>query len=192
MQDTDGRVWADVGGGRTAIIATITGPTMLPGTPDDRYLSPAKPGLVQAMFTALQAMYAQQFHASPGGYGAQCLNAAKRCWDASPHQGATLVLGWWTLAAIELHRATRDEQYRKAAGQLASTLAGLQHTGAIGGQNKIRGFWPASPGNPEPYREAVHGALPTFALLEAARAFPRLTQPLRAGASRRGSISMAA
>ena len=172
MQDTDGRVWADVAGGLNGDNSDNHWTDNIAGTADDRYLNPAKPSLVQAMFTALQAMYAQHFHASPGGYGAQCLNAAKRCWNASPHEGATLELGWWTLAAIELHRATHDDQYRAAAGQLASTLAGLQHTGASGGQNKIRGFWPASPGNPEAYRNAAHGALPAFAVLEAARAFP--------------------
>lgn len=172
MQSPDGRVWADVAGGLNGDNSDNHWTDNIVGTPDDRYLNPAQPGLVQAMFTALEAMYAQQFRASAGDYASQCLHAAKRCWDASPHGGPTLELGWWTLAAVELYRATREEQYRRAGEQITSTLAGLQHTGACGGQNQITGFWPASPGNPEPYRNAAHGALPAFAVLEAARAFP--------------------
>jgi hypothetical protein len=171
MQDTDGRVWADVAGGVNGDNSDNHWTDNLVGTPDDRYLNPAKPALVQAMYSAMQAIYAQQFHDSPK-YAAECLEAAKRCWAANAHDGNTAELGWWTLAAIELHRATREGSWRSAAEDLASQLAALQHSEAVGGQKKIRGFWPASPGNPESYRNAVHAALPAFATLETARAFP--------------------
>jgi Glycosyl hydrolase family 9 len=171
MQDTDGRVFADVAGGVDGDNSDNHWTDNAIGTPDDRFLNPTKPLHVQAMFTAIEAIYAQQFRAE-STYAARCLDAAKRCWTANPHDGTTAELAWWTLAAIELYRATRDESTSRAAADLASKLTAMQHTGAVGGQSKIRGFWPASPGNPESYRDAAHGALPAFAVLEAARALP--------------------
>jgi hypothetical protein len=163
MQDTDGRIWADVAGGVNGDNSDNHWTDNTVGTTDDRYLNPAKPALVQAMFTALQAMYASAFAASDPAYSARCLAAAKRCWLANPHSGHTVQLGWWTLAAIALHHATRDDEMQQAARQLAMDLAGLQTS---------HGFWSMAPGSSEPYKHAVHGALPPFALLEAARAFP--------------------
>lgn len=178
MQDTDGRVWADVAGGVNGDNSDNHWTDNVVGTADDRYLNPAKHGLIQAMFATMQAMYAQHFQASDGQYSDRCLEAAKRCWSANAHAGDTAELGWWTLAAIELHQAdlhhaTRDGEFRRVAEQLASTLTGLQRT-ATGttGQSTVSGFWPMSATNAEPYKNTVHGALPAFALLEAARAFP--------------------
>lgn len=168
MQDTDGRVWADVAGGVNGDNSDNHWTDNVIGTPDDRYLNPAKPALVQAMFTAMQAMYAQQFK-TDREYSSRCLTAARRCWTANPHSGATLELGWWSLAAIEMHRATGDADMRQAAVHLAAALARLQQTKPA---NEISGFWREAPDNAEPYKHAVHGALPAFALLEAARAFP--------------------
>ena len=171
MQDTDGRVFADVAGGVNGDNSDNHWTDNAIGTADDRYLNPAKSRLVQAMFTAMQAMYAQQFRAD-ASYAAHCLDAAKRCWAANPHAGDTADLGWWTLAAIELHHATQDRAVRREAVNLAYKLETTQHKDAVGGQKKIRGFWPATPGSSIAYTNAVHGALPAFALLEAARAFP--------------------
>jgi len=171
MQDTDGRVWADVAGGVNGDNSDNHWTDNEIGTADDRFLNPKKDGMIQAMFTALEAWYAEQFRAD-ADYRAQCLGAAKRCWTANRHEGSTAESAWWTLAAIELHRATQEAQYRSAAEQLAGGLAALQHTGETAGQKQIRGYWPASPGNPEPFRQAVHGAAPAFAILEAARSFP--------------------
>ncbi|MGH9623028.1 MAG: glycoside hydrolase family 9 protein [Bryobacteraceae bacterium] len=163
MQDTDGRVWADVAGGVNGDNSDNHWTDNRIGTADDRYLNPAKPGLVQAMFTALQAKYASEFAARDRTYSERCLTAAKRCWGANTRAGDTVQSGWWTLAAIALHHATGDDEVLRAAQQLAMDLASLQHS---------RGFWPMARGSSEPYKHAVHGALPPFALLEAARVFP--------------------
>jgi len=171
MQDRDGRVWADVGGGLNGDNSDNHWTDNTAGNADDRYLNPAKRGPIQAMFTAMQAMYAVEFATADPRYSGVCLNAAKRCWDASPHEGATAEMGWWTMAAVELHRAAPSDGMRRAAEQLASRLAALQQTGKPGGQSAVRGFWPMSAKDPEPYKDAVHGALPAFALLETARAF---------------------
>jgi hypothetical protein len=170
MQDADGRVWADVAGGVNGDNSDNHWTDNISGTADDRYLNPAKHGLIQAMFTAMQSMYAQQFKAD-SDYSSRCLSAATRCWNANPHGGDTVELGWWTLAAVETYRATRNEQVLHAAEQLATALTGLQIQ--IAGNDGIRGFWPMSANNPEPYKNAVHGALPAFAILEAARVFPK-------------------
>lgn len=163
MQDADGRVWADVAGGVNGDNSDNHWTDNIAGTADDRYLNPAKPGLVQAMFTTLEAAYASEFAASDTAYSARCLAAAKRCWAANPHSGDTVQLGWWTLAAVALHQATGDGEMGRAAQELAMNLAGLQTS---------QGFWSMAPGSSEPYKHAVHGALPPFALLEAGRAFP--------------------
>lgn len=171
MQDTDGRVWADVAGGVNGDNSDNHWTDNIIGTADDRYLNPKKLGPIQAMFTAMQCMYAQQFAPIDHDYSTKCLAAAERCWNANSHAGEIEELGWWTLAAIEMYRATREEQLRKTVEELANSLAAVQHTSAAG-NNVVTGFWPMSATNSEPYKNAVHGALPAFAILETARALP--------------------
>jgi hypothetical protein len=163
MQDTDGRVWADVAGGVNGDNSDNHWTDNIVGTADDRYLNTAKPNSIQAMFTALQAMYASEFFRVDTAYSEHCLAAAKRCWTSNSHSGNTVELGWWTLAAIALHNVTGDHEILRAAQQLATDLASLQNP---------QGFWPMARGSSEPYKHAVHGALPPFALLEAARDLP--------------------
>jgi len=155
MQDSDGRVWADVAGGLNGDNSDNHWTDNTIGTADDRYLNPSIDSLTQAMFATMQAMYARHFHESDAAYSTMCLRAATKCWEANSHQGDAAELGWWLLAAIQLEQ-------RAAAQQIAGVLAGLQQPG---------GFWATSPNDPEPYKDAVHSALPAFALLEAARAF---------------------
>lgn len=160
MQNSDGRVWADVAGGINGDNSDNHWTDNKIGTPDDRYLNPSIDGFTQAMFTTMQAMYARAFRESDPAYSATCLRAATKCWEANSHQGAVAEISWWLLAAIEL-------QQTAAAQQIADTLAHLQQPA---------GFWPMSAVNPEPYKHAVHGALPAFAVLEAVRAFPNAPQ----------------
>lgn len=162
MQDADGRVFADVGGGLNGDNSDNHWTDNITGTEDDRYLNPAKGGSVQGMFTALQAMAAGHFKADRA-YGDICLAAAKSCWGANQHAGETGELAWWTLAAVELFRATREEEFAAAARRLARELSALQ---------RREGYWPMSKDWAEPYKDPVHGALPAFALLEAARLLP--------------------
>jgi hypothetical protein len=134
------------------------------GTGDDRYLNPAKGNSVQGMFTALQAMYADHFRAD-AKYSAQCLEAAKRCWHANNHDGETEDRAWWTLAAIELFRMTHDEAFATAVRYLAGQLVESQRRSSSG----LSGYWMMSKDWHEPYKNPVHGALPAFVLLEAAK-----------------------
>ena len=163
MQDTDGRVWADVAGGVNGDNSDNHWTDNSTGTADDRYLNPAKPGLAQAMFTAMQALYADEFKTADSAYSASCLAAAQRCWAADEHKGNALELAWWTLAAAALQRATRSPEFASALTELALILESLQSP---------HGFWLTARGSSEPYKHPVHGALPPFALLEAARAIP--------------------
>jgi len=156
MQNSDGPVWADVAGGVNGDNSDNHWTDNTVATPDDRYLNPAIQGPTQAMFTTMQAMYADHFRESDKPYSATCLRAATNCWEANSRGNDVAGLGWWLLAATELHRAS-DAQ------KIANSLAGLQHAD---------GFWPMSATHPEPYKDAVHGALPPFAVLTAARAFP--------------------
>lgn len=139
MQDADGRVWADVAGGVNGDNSDNHWTDNIVGTADDCYLNPAKPGLIQAMFTAMQSMYAQQFRAVDSDYSSQCLAAARKCWNANSHAGETAELAWWTLAALEMHHATGDPTMRQNAEELANAVTGLQQTPVVGNDG-LTGF----------------------------------------------------
>lgn len=166
MQDTDGRVWADVAGGVNGDNSDNHWTDNVVGTSDDRYLNTGKGGPVQAMFTALQAMYADHFR-SDTAYSARCLEAAKKCWNASRREGETEEMSWWVLAAVEMFRTTKDAAYANAGKEMADRLVSLQQR--QGGA--VNGYWPMSKKWDEPYKNPTHGALPPFVLLEAARTF---------------------
>ena len=172
MQDSDGRVFADVAGGLNGDNSDNHWTDNVAGNSDDRYLNPSKSGRNQAMFVTLEAMAAQAWRGRDNAYAARCLDAAQRCWEANPRGGATLDLAWWLLAAVELNRAEANPSVSRAALNLGEQLVSLQVKAFLGGQRQIRGFWSASAKNPEPYSQAVDSALPVLALLELAKAFP--------------------
>lgn len=172
MQDKDGRVWADTAGGVAGDNSDNHWTDNRAGTPDDRYINTAKPAMVQAMFAALQAMVAQAFAASDRAYSQSCLAAGVRCWEATEHPKSARDLGWRVLAAIELHRATKDARYAAEAAKLGQSLAALQPADFIGGQKEVRGFWMAGGDAPAPYTDPVYSALPPLAILELAAALP--------------------
>jgi hypothetical protein len=173
MQDSDGLVWADVAGGVNGDNSDNHWTDNRSGTPDDRYLNPAKSGRNQALFVTVQAMAAQAFHASDAAYAKQCLAAAQRCWNASQREGNTGDLAWWLMAALEMRSAAGGTAYLAEAAQLGNRLLPLQVAQFIGGQKEIRGFWRSGERERNPYTDAVHSALPALALLELARALPQ-------------------
>lgn len=172
MQDTDGRVWADTAGGINGDNSDNHWTDNRPGTADDRYIDTTKHALVQAMFTALEAMVAQAFSEVDAAYAESCLKAGVRCWEANLRQGNTRELGWWLMAALELHRSTGKELYAREAVQLANRILDLQVKEFIADQKLIRGFWRTSGLDASPYANAVDSALPALVLLYAARAYP--------------------
>jgi len=176
MQDTDGLVWADTAGGVGGDNSDNHWTDNRIGTDDDRYINPSKSGGNQALFVTTEAMAAQAFKATDAAYAAQCLKAAGRCWEASKRQGNTGDLSWWTMAALEMRRATppgpAQEAYAEEAARLGGLLLALQTTGFTGAQKQVRGFWRVSEQNTNPYTDAVYSALPPLALLELARALP--------------------
>jgi hypothetical protein len=172
MQDKDGRVFADTAGGVNGDNSDNHWTDNQSGTTDDRYINSAKPAMVQAMFIALQAMVAQAFSASDSAYAKSCLAAGVRCWENTEHPKATRDLSWRLLAAVELHRATRDAKYAAEAAKLGESLASMQASGYIASQKKVRGFWTTDAAHATPYVEPVYSALPPIAMLELALAFP--------------------
>lgn len=170
MQDADGLVWNDVAGGVNGDNSDNHWTDNRAGTADDRHLNAAKPEHVQALFVTLQAMMAQAFRKTDAPYAEQCLRAAVRCWDAARRGAASHTLAWWTLAALELHRAAGKELYAEAAARLGERLLALQTTDFIGSQKDVRGFWRVSETDANPYNQAVDSALPPLALLELASA----------------------
>lgn len=172
MQDSDGRVFNDVAGGINGDNSDNHWTDNIIGNEDDRYINPSKPNLVQAQFTAVQAMLAQVFRDTDPGYGQQCLGAAMRCWNASTPGSDAIGLAWWVLAALELYRATNQKRWAIETAQLATRLAKLQNKEYVGGQNLLRGFWYVSQENRTPLVHHWMPGLPAIALMEAAGGLP--------------------
>lgn len=178
MQDTDGLVWSDVGGGVNDDNSDNHWTDNKPGNDDDRYLNPYKIGHNQAMFTLLQALVAQIFRGSDPAYAQSCLDAATRCWVGAGGKDRcwpvsslcenTREMTWWVLAALELHRATGKDIYRTTAEALSEQLLSRQVTEFVGSQKQIRGYWRGQGAGTVPY---LNGMTP-FALLELVAAFP--------------------
>lgn len=176
MQDKDGRVWNDVAGGVNGDNSDNHWTDNQTGTPDDRYINPAKPSSVQALFTLFEGMMANAFGDVDAAYGQQCLHAALRCWDAANRFGGTGDLAWWAMAAAELDRATGGVKYRNYAINFGSQIVSLQNTEFSNGQKLVRGWFRASGNSPEPYVDVVHGALPVLALLRLIEAYPNVEE----------------
>ncbi|MGH9158611.1 MAG: glycoside hydrolase family 9 protein [Vicinamibacteraceae bacterium] len=172
MQDSDGRIWADVAGGVNGDNSDNHWTDNEIGNGDDRYLNVSKDGLVQAMWIALQAMVAQAFRATDPGYAQACLAAGLRCYGANQPGASARELSWWTIAAVELYQATRTSGLGDAAVQLGRQLLALQQAAFAGGQRRVRGFWRATRDGRDPFSDAVYGAMPPIALLELAAALP--------------------
>lgn len=182
MQDADGLVWSDVGGGVNDDNSDNHWTDNQIGTGDDRYLNPFKIGNNQAMFTGLQALVAQMFRAGDPEYANSCLAAGIRCWEAAGGKDrcwpvstlceSTRELSWWTVAAAELFRATGREIFRATAEYLGEQLLARQMREFVGGQKEVRGYWLASSGAATPSLSAMPG----FALLELAGLFPEHAQ----------------
>jgi hypothetical protein len=150
MQDRDGLVWADTGGGINGDNSDDHWTDNIRGTKDDRHVNVSKGGRTQAMFIALQAIVAQVFRPADPGYSQQCLDAALRCWRAWERKGGDPgELSWWTRAALEMHCATGDEAFRESAAATARQLLPLQVAEFIGAQRQLRGFWRAAPAKPK-------------------------------------------
>lgn len=179
MQDTDGRIWADVAGGKNGDNSDNHWTDNSAGTDDDRYLNTAKRPLTGAIFCTLQGAVAAHFKQTDAEYSKRCLDAAHKCWDATERGGETTELAWWVLAAVEMDRASGgSERGKQRIAERATALAALQDTESAAG-GKLRGFWRMSAANEEPYKHAVHGGIPPFALLQAACAIPEHRQAKR-------------
>lgn len=172
MQDKDGQVWADTAGGVGGDNSDNHWTDNRAGTDDDRYINTRKPPMVQAMFVALQGMVAQSFAGVDKGYAQTCLAAGVRCWNATEHPRSVRDLSWRTMAAIELHRATREREYAEQAVKLGTSLAALQPSGYIGSQKLVRGFWASGGERPTPFWDPVYAAMPALAMSELIAAFP--------------------
>jgi hypothetical protein len=170
MQDSDGLVWADVGGGVHGDNSDNHWTDNKTGTDDDRWINTEKRPRVQAMFVAGQAIMHQLFSKSDPTYASTCLSAALRCWRASSFPAiSTIDLGWQILAAVELYSATRQPEFERALVSLSNQLAASQVRRPVGSRSTIRGFFPMWVGGSQPLRDAVHSAIPLIALLQTAK-----------------------
>jgi len=186
IQDGDGLIWNDVGVGVNGDNSDDRWTDNTVGTNDDRHINTGKTGMFQAMFVALQAMVAQAFQETDPGYGRRCLAAGLRCWEAARNRAPltrevrdfhwwslSAELGWWTLAAVELYRATGRDAYQAEASTFGRQLLSLQANEFVGSQKLVRGFWRAAADDPTPMVDPVYSALPPLALVELSLAFPK-------------------
>ena len=173
MQDSDGRVWDDAAGGVDGDNSDNHWTDNRIGTDDDRYVNPSKSGIIQAEFTAVQAFMAQVFREADPGYAQGCLAAGLRCRRAVSSQGQSASeLAWWVIAALELHRATGEQEWAREARSLAKRLCELQVQDYSANQRQVRGYWKISTREATPYVDAIFSAVPALALLDLAAAFP--------------------
>lgn len=173
MQDADGLVFADTAGGVNGDNSDNHWTDNKIGTADDRHINPWKVPLIQAMFTALEAMAARVFEPSDRAYANRCLTAARRCWQAASRGSATLELAAGIRAARALEQATGESVWREEAARLARGLLGLRYADSAGSQKLVRGFWRAAPEDASPFVDAVYSAYPAIALLELAETWPK-------------------
>lgn len=173
MQDTDGKIWADVAGGVNGDNSDNHWTDNIVGTADDRYLNTHKRSGTAAIFAVLQGLVAQYYAKSDAAYAQRCLAAGVRAWKAfgAPQSKGELTLdvAWWTIAACELYRATEDAEYRDHAQLLGRDLLARQNTSFIGEQRLVRGFWMEGGA---PYVNVVFTSLPPLALIELCETFP--------------------
>ena len=168
MQDSDGLVWADVGGGVNGDNSDNHWTDNVSGTADDRFINVEKRSGVQAMFVMAQVLMSEAYSDADAPYATRCLEAAVRCWTSSTRSGTnTLDLAWWTLAAAEMYRVIAKDVYRDELSRLAELVTNSQVVRPPNAQMSIRGFFPMWPGNVQPLRDPVHSALPGYALLRA-------------------------
>jgi hypothetical protein len=169
MQDHDGKIWADAAGGVNGDNSDNHWTDNVVGTADDRYINPEKRSGTAAVFATLQGLVSQCYAATEPDYARRCLEAGVRAWRAFPETPAsTPELAWWAMAACELHRATRDEEFRRHAHLLGRALMKHQNASFIAEQRQVRGFWM---NGKEPFMDVVDSALPPLALLELHAAF---------------------
>jgi hypothetical protein len=169
MQDTDGKIWHDAAGGLNGDNSDNHWTDNIIGTADDRYINTTKLSEIGAIFATLQGLVAQCYAGSDSSYASQCLAAGVRAWKSYAAPSSTSETAWWAMAACELYRATRDNEYRNHADVLGRKLMKLQNTEFIAEQRQVRGFWM----NGEiPFMDVVDSALPPLALLELHATFP--------------------
>ena len=170
MQDTDGKIWADAAGGVNGDNSDNHWTDNVVGTSDDRYINPTKRSGTAAVFATLQGLVGQCYAETDPDYAKRCLEAGIRAWRAfAEPPAATDDLAWWTLAACELYRATRDKEFQEYAYLLGRDLMKRQNTSFLAGQREVRGFWM---NGDQPYMDIPNSALPPLALLELHAAFP--------------------
>jgi glycosyl hydrolase family 9/cellulase-like Ig domain-containing protein len=181
MQDRDGKLWHDAGGGVNGDNSDNHWTDNVVGSADDRYINVSKTPVISAVFSALQALVAQSHRTTDPHYAKDCLDAGERAWrawrpptDVEGHN--TVTLAWWTVAACELHRATAKAEYADSAARLADRLVSTQVTAAFADQHDVRGFWPTGgreDGAADPLVNIVYSAMPAHALLDAYEMLPR-------------------
>ncbi|MBI4876214.1 MAG: glycoside hydrolase family 9 protein [Acidobacteria bacterium] len=169
MQDRNGRVWADTGGGVNGDNSDNHWTDNQTGNADDRHVNVNRLG--QGVFMLPESLVAQVYREHDPAYGRECMDAARRCFQAEGPDHKTLDLGWWTLAALEMDRADPGDSFKSAAATFARQLLDLQNTEFVGAQKVIRGFWRTAPDNSTPYKNWFV-ATPQ-ALLEMLLAYPR-------------------
>ncbi len=193
MQDSDGRVWSDTAGGVNGDDSDNHWTDNLSNTVDDRFVNPNKPGAVQALFVATQSRLFKMFQEEDPSYAQTCLAAGLTCWQASRRGNDIPEIAWWLLAALGLHEATRQDEWKQEAVKLAGRLLERQNQVFLAGQKAVRGFWltasrsvlngfwptedeqaiGSQPGRDLfPFASSWMSAIPALAILELVRYFP--------------------
>lgn len=129
----------------------------------------------QFNFVRAQALVAQLCADRDPDYARRCTEAAEKCWawtmenrsvERAGHCGTA------ALAAVQLHGATGDNQYKKNAVELGRSLLELQMDDKVGDDPSITGFFRHRPGTDRAHRDVWHGRTPFLALCSLASSYP--------------------
>ena len=129
----------------------------------------------QYNFVRAEALAAGVFAESDAGYSRRCQKAAEKCWTWCMAERPPKTAGEYGVAivsAVELHRLTGGESYRKRAIAFADKLLDLQATGKVGKAPAISGFFRRRSGSDTPHRNVWHGRLPFLGLCRLVRSLP--------------------
>ena len=142
------------------------------GTTDDRVIETKPLDIIgQFDFVIAEALMARVTKTSNRAYSEKCLDAARRCFEWSVKANAESepgVLGASIQASLEMFNSTGEGKFGAFAAAQASKLAQLQ----AGAEEGPGGFFYASSGGKEPYKDIWHGCLQLISVCDLIRTFP--------------------
>ncbi len=169
MQDEDGLIWHDVGGGLNGDNSDNRWTDNIILSGDERHVSKKYLPTVQWRFIMFEAMLAEIFKKADPRYSDQCFEAALKTYTYMRSQPNLQInaVAWSVLALIELCRLSPEPALNKKLETEICNLLSFQENEFKFDQNKIRGYWYTDSGKNDLYRWHEGSGAPIIAVSEA-------------------------